>query len=250
MGQSFEEFLNELSKERRFLCNYDLFKIKLRMSSETYSYLTKAENLKDFVGALASGIAGGAIGAWTWWSSTSFFTQALIHFGIVAFPVAYPVVGGLTALTVFLGLKKIADKKKKLVREIPQHTTAPIDFLASTWLSILMPIVVKMAVADGQVHSKELETIKNNLVYKWGYCKEVVEDYLNKTLSDSRLQSFDYKDVLKMIDAIAHSDKGLNKEVLIQIILEEVNDVIRADEKEDPKEKKEYAKLATALGVF
>lgn len=248
MDKNFEAFLDEFSKQKQILCSPELFKLKLEMSADTYEYLTKAESLKDFLGALASMATGGGIGAWTWWSSASILTKALVLGGIVSFPPTYPLIGGATALAAFLGLKKFSAKKKELVKEVPEFTTAPIDFLASTWLDILMPILVKMAVADGKVHAEELETIKNNLTYKWGYCKEVVEDYLNKTLNDPKLQNFDYESVVEMIKTIANSDKGLDKKTLVGKILEEVKDVMRADEREDPEEKKEYFKLKSALG--
>ncbi len=247
MDKSFEEFLDEFSKQKQVLCSPELFKLKLEMSADTYEYLTKAESLKDFLGALASLATGGGVGAWTWWSSASIFTKALVLGGIVSFPPTYPLIGGATALAAFLGLKKFSAKKKELVKEVPKFTTAPIDLLASTWLGLLMPILVKMTVADGKIRAEELETIKNNLIYKWGYCKEAVENYLNKTLNDPKLQSFDYENIVEMIETIANSDKGLDKKVLIRKILEEVKDVMRADEKEDPEEKKEYFKLKTAL---
>jgi hypothetical protein len=73
---NFEAFLKELAKQKRTLCNYEAFKIRINLSPETYSFLTKAENFKDFIGALASIAAGGSAGTFVWWTSASAFTKS------------------------------------------------------------------------------------------------------------------------------------------------------------------------------
>ena len=110
-----------------------------------------------------------------------------------------------------------------------------------------MPVLAKMMIADEQIHPKEREMIVNNLVYKWGYCREFIENYLEKTLNNPKLKNFKYEDIAKLIDSVVKSDKGLNKENLVQVILQEVEELMYADDNADRREMQEYTKLINAL---
>ena len=250
MGQNFQDFLHELSKQEKILCNDFVFKAKLKFSYDAYEYLKKAENLKNFAEVLASATAGGAVATIAWWSSASILTKFAIAVGLASVPVSWPVIGIVIGGGSYFGIKKLFNRiKKETVEEIPKFINAPIDLLALNLLDFLMPILAKMITADGYIHPKERKIVVDNLVSNWGYCREFVEIYLNKFLNDPELQDFEYKSVAKSIDEVTKEVKELNRKELIQAILHEVEEVIKADGKIDPKEMREYAKLTSALGM-
>ena len=247
--EEFVAFLRELSDKDSILCNDLVFKTKLGISSDTYDYLKKAENLKDFAETLLGAIAGGGGAVVWWWSSAPVLTKFALALGFTSVPLALPIFAAIVGGgTVYLGKRLMKKVKGDLVEEIPKFIKAPIDLLALSILELLFPIVVRIILIDGEVHPKEREKVIHNLVYKWGYCSDIVESYLDKYLGGkSFLDNFSYDKLSKSIDVIVSKDKGIHKESLIQIILKEVKEIIEADGRIDAREMEEYAKLVNAL---
>jgi hypothetical protein len=214
MEQGFENFLQELSEQEKILCNDLAFKVRLKISPDTYEYLKKAENLKDFAEALVIATGGGGIATIAWLSSAPLLTKFAIALGLVSVPVTWPVIGAIIGGgSYFVGKKLFNKLRKGTVEEVPKFIKAPIDILALNLLDFLMPVLAKMMIADEQIHPKEREMIVNNLVYKWGYCREFIENYLEKTLNNPKLKNFKYEDIAKLIDSVVKSDKGLARKI-------------------------------------
>ena len=55
------------------------------------------------------------------------------------------------------------------VRKLPKYINAPLDMLAIQLFDLMVPLMLKVAKADGETSNKEREVIFEVLHYKWGY---------------------------------------------------------------------------------
>ena len=227
----------------------DSFIGKIGMTPDSLSWFKKAENLKDLLEVGASALGGAGAGYFMWWSSLSALAKMAVSLGFLSVPMAWPVGGALIATGGVIGLKKLIGKAKKgVVSERPKYINTPLDALAMNTLVLIAPILMKVALADGEFHLLERKRIVDVLSVHWGYCPDFVESYLESMLGTEEFLQFDYSQVRKVINAIAVVEKGLREEELKKAILDAVNEIIEADGVVHPSESEELKKLSVALG--
>jgi len=250
VNKGFEQFLKELAKEdKRIICNEDSFIIRTGISTDSLSWFKRAENLKNFFEVGTSALGGAGAGYFMWYSGLSVLAKIALSFGFLSVPIAWPVGGALVAAGGMIGLKKLISKaKREVVSERPRYINTPLDALAMSTLALIAPILVKVAMADGEFHFLERKRIVDVLSVHWGYCPDFVESYLESMLKTEEFLKFDYSQVKKVISAIAVVEKGLKEEELKKAILDAVNEIIEADGVIHPFESEELKKLSIALG--
>jgi len=251
MSDSFEDFLKSLQNIESVICNDLAFIKKLRISKETYRYLSKAELLGDFLSLSVGSLAGGTTAVIAWFSSASIFTQIGLALGLVSIPVSWPVVGAIIGGGgFFLGRKIFRKFKNKTIEEVPKYIKAPIDLIANNLLNILFPVAFKIMLSDGELHEKELKTFRKNLVSKWGYCPDFIDFHIELAKNKlTQFQDFKYEDLKELLINISKMDEGLDYQNLAIAILEEVIEIIKADGKIDPQEEKELSNILKVLNI-
>ena len=248
LREEFNEFLESLNNLEKILCDETTFFRKLKISPDTAKFLKGVENLKSFLEIGAGAFAGGGGALWFWWSSASTFTKLALAMGFASIPLNIigigAAVGGIGILTFKTLVKKF---RKNLVDEVPKFIKAPVDILAFNVLNILALLSLKIAYEDNEIHPKEIETIINNLVYKWGFCRDFVENYVYNILKTNSLEKISYEDIAKSIKELKNIDKNLDIDILKNSLFEEVKDVIIADEVLHPNELNALHKLKKVL---
>ena len=172
--QELSDFFSESKKS--LVVDPDKFKAKLNIGFKAFSYLSKAENLTDFAGAIAAGVTGSGLAIFSWYGSLGVFAKAGLLVGVVGAPVGLIAVSGAAAASVTLGTTwLIKGARKKLVKEIPSYINTPLDILGASILDLLASALVIVAKSDSDFSESEQLAICDYFHKQWGMDLGIVE---------------------------------------------------------------------------
>ena len=129
------------------------FKAKLAIGENAYAELRTANAVRkywDLFGALGGG-------------------AGLAKAGFLGLAMASSPLGWIVAATVsggawFAVMRTLSGATEDRVMVIPKFINTPLDVLGSTLFGLMMPLALKVAVADGEVSAKERLCIRNYFV--------------------------------------------------------------------------------------
>jgi uncharacterized protein YaaW (UPF0174 family) len=219
-----------------------IFKCKLAIGDEAYKYLSKADNFLDCLISIVAGLGGGSIAGVAWLATLSPFAQFALLFGLTSTPVGWIAgAGALSTVLAFVLMKQGKILKKKTTIEIPKHLNTPLDLLAQAVISLIMPPILKMAIADGCLCEKEREAIMNYFVKEWGFNREFVANAIHE--QESLIAGFDYKEYRQLLFATTCNDNEIKYDVIKKELSSLLTEIMNADEEVSPEEEKELEML-------
>jgi|GEM_PF-964635 len=224
------------------------FKYKLDIGDEVYEYLTKAENFLAFSKTIVAGLGGGSIAGAAWLATLAPVAKFALLFGMTSTPVGWMVgAGALSAVLAYTLAKQENFLKKKTTITIPKHLNTPLDLLAQTVISLIMPAIVRLGLADGCLCEKEQETIRNYFVKEWGFNRDFVANAIHE--QETMIAGFDYNEYRQLLIASTYSDNEIKYDVIKKEILNILIQIMNADDSVSPEEKREFELLNNIITV-
>lgn len=148
------------------------FKAMLGIGSDAYRSTRFLKIMDASMISLSAGGVGAAAASSSVVASTFFPVGGLLGWlglGAAVTPVGWVLVGAVAAAGGVGLLRTLARKLQGPVEVIPRFINTPLDLLAASLLDVMMPIVLKVALADGEIHADERTAIEAHFVRRWGY---------------------------------------------------------------------------------
>ena len=207
------------------------FKAQLGIGEEAYTSLRLRNRLAEIweVGGAAG--TGAAIASSSY-VGAMFFSSGLM--GFLGFTAVTPIgwVIGSAALSGlgWLAIRKIViNLSSEKVEVIPKFINTPVDVLGLAILDLLVPIALKTAMIDGEIHSEERKLIKNYFVGTWGYEPAIID--FEMQFNETYLENFEIKEVAKTLAKFAKENKDCNFDTIVKKIVDFLHELSRADGK-------------------
>ncbi len=212
------------------------FKVQLGIGEDAFATLRIRNWLAGVWDVSDVAVAGGAV-AGTNFVATTFFASAFAGgilglFGLGAATAATPIgwvitAGAFTGSAYWFIRRKVLRQAGELVEVVPKFMNAPIDVLALALLDLMIPLALKIAAVDGEVHQAERDKIENHFVNTWGYEPEVVN--FAKRFFEEDLVNFEFKVVAKTLVEFARQEPDCKFEFMIKSIMKFLRELSEAD---------------------
>lgn len=199
------------------------FKAKLAIGENAYAELRTANAVRkywDLFGALGGG-------------------AGLAKAGFLGLAMASSPLGWIVAATVsggawFAVMRTLSGATEDRVMVIPKFINTPLDVLGSTLFGLMMPLALKLAVADGEVSDKERLCIRNYFVDQWGFDAQFVE--ASMVLIEPKLDQFKIAELATELVAYKKSNPDCNYAVMSRDLVAFLKDVMASDGVIDERE--------------
>lgn len=223
------------------------FKSKLAIGDETtYQYLSKADNIIDFSKTIVAGLGGSTIAGTAWFATLGPLAKLAVVLGMASTPVGW-IIGAGTLSAVFayalISLEKIKDSGMNI--KIPKTVNTPLDLLAQSIISLIMPVAVKMAFSDGELCEKEHRVIRSYFVNQWGFNSY----FVTKSIIEQKaiINDFSYEEYHQLLLVVTYSVKEIKYDVIKKELIELFTDIMHADGVATPEEERELKTLTAIL---
>lgn len=223
-----------------------LFKAKLNIGDEAYAYLTKAEHFLDFSTTLAAGLAGGSIAGTVWFATLGPVAKLALVFGMATTPVGWLVgAGALSSVLTYALIKQRKSAKEATSIPVPRYLNTPLDLLAQSVISLIMPAAVRAACADGCLCERERETIRVYFTKEWGFNSEFVINAIRE--QEALIEGFNYEEYRQLLLAVDCANNEIKYDVIKTELSVILTDIIHADGEVTPEEERELESLIAIL---
>lgn len=227
---TFDEQLEDFFKEdiSCVVVDTEKFKRQLGIGADAYKLLSTADRLHDGGSALlgGAGVAGTVYAGWL--SSLGALSQLGLAVGLVATPIgAMVAAGAVGAGGMYLTRRLLATCRREAVEEIPHFINTPIDILGASISDIIVPILLKLAHADGVVHDTETRVIERYLANDWGFNKQFIHSAID--LHQTKIEEWDWSAV-RLLMAKARETGDINITQLKEQLLRIAREVAEAEE--------------------
>ncbi len=216
-----------------------LFKNKLGIGEDAYKSLSVAGATRQYWDLLSAAGTGAAL-AKSALIANAFFQPA----GIMAFlglatattPVGWVVFAAAASAGAWYGIDAYYKKaRNERVDTIPKFINTPIDVIGVSLFNLILPLSLKIALADGYVHESEKDRIRAYFVEEWGYDEEFYTAGYDLFLADN--EKYHTSALTKTLSEFQKNNPDCNQEFItgeLIIFLEEVmdSDGVRHDNEE------------------
>jgi uncharacterized tellurite resistance protein B-like protein len=227
------------------------FKKKLAIGDDHFSYLRNAKNLSDVAESLLGGVGAGGIAATAYYTTLGLGGKILFAVGLGSNPVGW-VAAGAAALGAsgFYGYKKVKGTffkkaEDELVTKVPKYLNTPIDLLGLSVATLVLPVSIKMAQADGNFCHMERSQILKYFIDEWGYNSEFIEALMQA--QESQMSDFSYKSYAETLKLVCNKTSEFKLCQVSDEILNFQREIILMDGEIHPDEVKELATLKLYL---
>lgn len=244
MGNEILEFFAEEDVESVVVDPFK-FKAKLGIGSESFTYLSKAEHLRDVLAAAGGATLGASVVGGAWVASLGTMGSLGLALGVVSTPIGWIAAAGTGSAALFYGFNRLLrGQRKSAVDEVPKFINTPLDLLASNLVEVLLPPLIHMAKADGEIKPKELDVIIKRLADNWGISATFVTgrcDHLIK--SNGKLDLHAWSEAI-----VSHGGSAdVSLDALTNDLLSALEEVMHADSIVTDSEMLVLEELRTAL---
>ena len=212
------------------------FKAQLGIGEKAYGSLRTRENLRTFVealavGGVASGAASSSVVAGTFFANTGFVATALSSIGLGAAavtPIGWVIASGIVFGGAYAAASKLLERNKTTgLVVVPKYINTPLDVLAAGLVELMLPVSVKIAIADGAMCDRERDSITAYFVDKWGYN----EWFIARKIADYERGSgeISYEPIAKSFKKYCDESKDCDRRTIVSDFLSHLEDVVYAD---------------------
>ncbi|MCP5313167.1 MAG: TerB family tellurite resistance protein [Chromatiaceae bacterium] len=194
--EQLEDFFNE--DITSVIADPDKFKRQLGIGADAYKLLSTADRIHEGGSALlgGAGVAGTVYAGW--FTSLGALGQIGLAAGLVATPIGAMVAAGTVgAGGMFLTRRLLAACRRETVEEIPHFINSPIDVLGASIADIIIPILLRLAHADGVIHDDEIHVIERYLTNEWGFNEQFVQSAID--LHQTQIAEWDWSVVRSLL---------------------------------------------------
>ena len=196
MREEDADVIEKIESAEEIIADDEKFRKKLGIGADAYRSLKVASWLGPAAlgGVTGAAVAGSPIVASTFFGGTASTVAGWLGLGLAATtPVGWIIAAGVTTGVAASGAYTVYRKKvrEKLVDEVPRQTNSPLDFLATSVVGFLMPVTLRLALADGNVDDRERRKIKDFFVNGWGYSESFADWKMDEFQNEPDLISLD-----------------------------------------------------------
>jgi len=234
MHEGYADVIAQIESAEEIIADDDKFRKKLGIGADAYRSLKVASWLGPtaFGGVTGAAVASSPVVAGTFFGATGATAQVAGWLGLglaaatpVGWVVAASVVTGAAATgTYALYRRKV---KSKLVEEVPKQINSPLDVLATSVGGFLMPVSLRLALADGNVDDRERQKIKEFFVNEWGYS----ESYTTRKIEEfeSEHASIPLEELFSALEDFKNHDKDCNFDHISRELMSFLEELANAD---------------------
>lgn len=228
------------------------FKKKLAIGDEHFTYLNNGKNLMDFGESLLGGVGIGGVTAAAWYMNLGFVGHALFTVGLISQPVGWVIGASALGAAGVFGFKKAKGKfikkaEDELVTKVPKFLNTPLDLLGLSIATLMLPVSIKMAHADGNFCHMEKAQILSYFINEWGYNSEFIEKLMQA--QESKMEDFSYKKYAKTLKSVCSNTSEFKHSQIIDEVLDFQKEIILMDGEIHPAEEKELATVKLYLNA-
>ena len=214
------------------------FKAKLAIGENAYASLRNANAVRKYWD-LFGAVGGGAAVAQSSVVATTFFAPqgllGLIGLGTAATPVGWIVAAAVLSGGAWYGvMRTLNGATDSRVTVIPKFVNTPIDVLGTALFDLMMPLALKVAVADGRISDDERVCIRDYFIKEWGFDGYFVDAGFK--LIEAKLDEFKISEVAEQLIEYKKTNPDCNYSVMSDDLLVFLREVIEADGEIDERE--------------
>lgn len=150
-----------------------LFKKKLGIGEEAYTSLSVGKSVRQYWDLISAAGTGATVAKSTIIASAFFQPTGLMGFlglASASTPVGWVVFAAVASAGAWYGIDKYYNKaRNERVEIIPKFINTPLDVISLAIFNLMLPLSLKVAMADGYIHKSEEERIRSYFVDEWGY---------------------------------------------------------------------------------
>jgi len=214
------------------------FKSKLNIGKDAYTSLL----IKDRVGIIwnvAGTASAGAVVASSTAVASTFFAPsgilAVFGIGAAATPLGWVLAAAVLSGGACYGLTRyFKNTEQKLVLQIPEFISTPLDVLALGLYDLMAPLALKVAELDGNIDEIKRKHINRYFIQEWGYDQEFIE--AGVAFTESRLSDFSIDDLVKTIAEFQIKNKDCNFDAMSNEMMIFLRGIMEVDGKIDEAE--------------
>ncbi|MDE0531750.1 MAG: TerB family tellurite resistance protein [Albidovulum sp.] len=216
----------------------DLFKLELEIGDRAYSRLLDRKRLLEIWDVVGAGGSGAAFMSSSF-VATTFFSEigvlAWIGLGAAVTPLGWVLAGAIASGTMWYFVRKWFLKDDHKVRKSPKNINTPLDMLAVSLLDLMVPLMLRVAKADGEICDREREVIFEVLQFNWGFNPLFVEAAL-KCIEDTLENYPEIDDLAANLAKFARSCPDIDERKFCDHLVQRLERIARSDFMEDPEE--------------
>lgn len=233
------------------IANERAFKVRLGIGEDAYSISRISKRIGTISGAAGAATVGGTVASSSVVASTFFPVGGLLGLlglGTAVTPIGWIIAAAALSGVGWVGANRMISSFRDIsgpVEVIPKFINSPIDELAVAIFSYLMPLALKIAVADGEIDEEEEKRIIEYFTCAWGYDRSFV--MVGMGLTRENLPSYGTKEVANSLAQLATSNRDCNYEVMVDNIAKFLQELIEADGQIRKSESVELQRITSIL---
>jgi len=178
---------HDIGKNIQVVLHPTLFKAKLGIGEEAYAFLRTTKNLSKLSDVIGLGAAGSAAASSSVVANTFFATHSIwsaLGLGATAStPIGWVIAAGVASGVGYYGISKVFQKQKDgMVTVVPEFINTPLDLLAIGISNMVVPLALKIALADGTIKEVEKSHIVEYFTDEWGYAPDFIYTQIDDLL--------------------------------------------------------------------
>jgi uncharacterized tellurite resistance protein B-like protein len=230
------------------------FKAALGIGDRVYGLLRAREHMTTFteaigIGTTAAGVASSSVVAGTFFASSGFVASTLSAIGLGATavtPIGWVIAAGVISSGAYAGVTHLMERSKDNgLIVIPKYINTPLDVIAVALIELMLPVSLKIAHADGEMHEAEDRAIHDFYTEEWGYCSV----FVTRLIAEYRdqLDAVSYSAITDSLVKYCTDSKDCDKEAIMTTFMAHLRRVVEADGVIDEAERVEIDYLSTLL---
>ena len=247
MLDEYADVIEKLESAEEIIADDLKFRHKLGIGEDAYGTLKVASRLSPFVaGAAGAAVASSPVVASAFFGGTAATVAGWLGLGLAATtPVGWIAAAGVASGVAYMGVRKV---RKKLIDEVPRQINSPLDVLATSVVGFLMPVAIRLALADGNVDNRERRKIKDYFVNEWGYSESFAERKIDEFQNEPALSSLD--ELFSALEEFKNHDKDCNFDQIFRELLNFLDELANSDGEFHHGEKATIGEVKTLLGCY
>jgi len=226
-----------------------VFKAKLAIGEDAYTSLrlkNKAYTAYETLGVAGAAVvaANSTVVASTFFAPTGWL--AAIGIGTAVTPLGWVVAAGVVTGGAWLGVSRyLKNVSGSRVTVIPNFINTPMDVLALGLFDLIAPLVLKIAVIDGDFHKTERDLIESYFVKQWGYNQDFVREGM--AYSATNLSQFSIEASIRELAEFQKENPDCNFKAMSKEMLRFLREIVEADGKLDAREENAIASIESII---
>jgi len=250
MREEYTDAIAQIESAQEIIADGHKFRKKLGIGADAYQSLKVASWLGPaaFGGVAGAAAASTPIVATTFFGGTASTVAGWLGLGLAATtPVGWVIAAGIVTGATATGAYTLVQKKvrTKLVDEVPTQINSSLDVLATSVGGFLMPVALRLALADGNVDDGERRKIKHFFANEWGYSEAYIERKIEEFESDHTPISME--NLLSALEKFENHDKDCNFDHIFHELMDFLEELANVDGEFDHGERATIDSIKTLL---